>query len=116
MVHLSKLQKLGFYMHPIFSSKSPHQQNHVSRQEGMLLYVPSVNVSLLPSALPSLQLFEVFCVSARRMAVGTLHCGFMTDASFSHLRGITGHCARFDLRLVNVPASCYAVIKAFVDH
>ena len=115
-VHLSRLQTLGFYMHPNFSNKSPHQGNHVSRQEGMLVYVPSVKVSLLPAALPSLQLLEVFCVSARRMAVGALHCGFMMDASFSHLRGITGHCARFDLRLMNVPASCYAVIKAFADH
>ncbi len=116
MVHLPRLQTLGFHMHPIFSNKSPHQDKYVSRSEGMLLYVPSVKVSLLPAALPSLQLFEVFCVSARRMAVGALHCGVMTDASFSHLRGITGHCARFDLRLMNVPASCYAVIKAFADH
>jgi len=58
----------------------------------------------------------VFCVSARRVAVGTLHCGFMNDASFLKLRGIPCQCARFDLRLMNVPASCYAVIKAFVDH
>ena len=116
LVHLSRSQTLGFHMHPIFSNKSPHQDKYVSRSEGMLLYVPSVKISLLPAAHPSLQLFEVFCVSARRMAVGTLHCGFMTDASCSNLRGTTGHCARFDLRLMNVPASWYAVIKAFADH
>ncbi len=39
----------------------------------MFLYGPSTVAVLLPAAFPLNQFFEVFCVSLRRLSVGTLH-------------------------------------------
>lgn len=117
-LQLPNLQVLGFYMHPVHSYKSVHEMNHVIRQEASntYMYVPSADSVAMALAFPVLQHFEVFCVSAKRFAIATLHCGFMNSSHFLSLHGVTFHCARFDVHLTAVPASCHVVMKSFAVH
>ena len=115
-LYLPNLQVLGFHVHSMFSSQSSHQGPRVSQVGDTFFYVPSDYVPILAAALPSLQHFEAFCVSTRRVSKGVLHCGFMSSKSFPCLRGITCHCARFVLRLTDLSASYYAVVEASTTH
>ncbi len=83
-----------------------HQQTHLSCRGNMFLDAPSTDAVRHFSC----YIFWMFCISLRRISVGTSHDELMNDAGFLEVRSIICHCARFDLHLTIVPASCYAEI------